>query len=272
MKFKALFVIFNIVLFLSFLTIFLLPFFILDASFMLEFWAKNWYFGAIFLVILALVNLAFLANWKMLSYLEQEDWPALSRYLEGEVFEKGHCSKRKVQLLCDSLLLLGDFATVRKLQDLLAEKKPALLGALGVRFSAAHLLAGDYEAMYALSGAHGASSAGDRDWMSFFAAFSRHMSKKYEESAELMLAILETARDPLVVALSGYISGELLVRMVPSRSEELKAAASGAKTKITAKYTRQKWLGFVEEEKAGIHVVILSKLINELDSWLYGAA
>jgi hypothetical protein len=271
MKFKVLFVIFNIVLFLSFLTIFLLPFFILDASFMLEFWVKNWYFGAIFLVILALVNLAFLANWRMLSYLEQEDWPALSRYLEGEVFEKGHCSKRKVQLLCDSLLLLGDFATVRKLQDLLAEKKPALLGALGVRFSAAHLLAGDYEAMYALSETHGASGS-DRDWMNFFAAFSRHMSKKYDESAELMLAILDKAREPLVVALSGYIAGELLVRMVPARSDELKAAASGAKTKITAKFTRQKWLSFVEEEKAGIHVVILSKLINELASWLYGAA
>lgn len=271
MKFKVLFVIFNIVLFLSFLTIFLLPFFILDASFMLEFWSKNWYFGAIFLVILVLVNLAFLANWKMLSYLEQEDWPALSRYLEGEVFEKGRYSKRKVQLLCDSLLLLGDFATVRKLQDLLEAKKPALLGVLGVRFSAAHLLAGDYESMYALSATHGISAGGDRDWMNFFAAFSRHMSKKYEESAALMLAILEKARDPLVVALAGYIAGELLVRMVPARANELSSAASGAKTKITAKYTRQKWLALVEEEKSGIHVVILSKLIDELCSWLYGA-
>lgn len=271
MKFKVLFVIFNIVLFLSFLTIFLLPFFILDASFMLEFWSKNWYFGAIFLVILGLVNLAFLANWKMLSFLEQEDWPALSRYLEGEVFEKARFSKRKVQLLCDSLLLLGDFATVRKLQELLAEKKPALLGALGVRFSAAHLLAGDYEAMYALASKHEASAGTDRDWMSFFAAFSRHMSKKYEESATLMLSVLEKARDPLVVALAGYIAGVLLVRMVPARSAELSEAADGAKKKITAKYTREKWLAFVEEEKAGIHVVILSKLTDELSSWLYGA-
>ena len=85
MKFKVLFITFNIVLFLSFLTIFLLPFFILDGSFMLEFWSKNWYFGLIFIIILGIVNAAFISNWKMLSFLEREDWPALSS-----------CSKRKL--------------------------------------------------------------------------------------------------------------------------------------------------------------------------------
>ena len=66
----------------------MLPFFILDGSFMAEFWRNNWYFGAIFIVVLVVVNGLFLSQWKMLSCLEREDWPALARLLEGRIIGK----------------------------------------------------------------------------------------------------------------------------------------------------------------------------------------
>jgi hypothetical protein len=272
MKFKVLFVIFNIVLLFSFLTVFLLPFFILDSGFMLDFWSKNWYFGFIFLGILGIVNCAFIMNWKMLSFLEQEDWPALSRYLEGEVLDKKHLSRRKVQLLCDSLLLLGDFPTVNRLESLLSAEKPRLLGSLGVRFASAHLLAGNYESMHDLARSHADDPGADSDWLRFFEGFALHMQKRYAEACDVLLPLSPVARDPLVVALSGYLSGELLARVVPARSAELAATGDAAKKRLTLKYNRDKWERFVEEEKAGVHVVILSKLTGELSPWLFGSS
>jgi hypothetical protein len=267
MKFKILFVIFNIVLFLSFLTIFLLPFFVLDASFLAEFWKKNWYFGLIFIAILALVNGVFFANWKTLSLLENEDWPALSRHLEREILERNRVSRRNVQLLADSLVLLGDFTTMRRLQSALAEKKPPLLDALAERFASGLLLSADYRELYAFSSAY--RNARNRDWMRFFAAFARHMEKKFDESADEMLSLCETARDPLITALSGYFCGVLLLRQLPERSETLEKAGTLAKERVTADYTREKWNRLIGEEKSGIHVVVLTKLVDELDLWLF---
>lgn len=268
MKFKILFVIFNIVLFLSFLTIFILPFFVLDASFLVEFWKKNWYFSLIFILILGIVNGVFFANWKTLSMLENEDWPALSRHLEREVFERNRVSRQKVQLLADSLVLLGDFATLRRLQDTLAERKPTLLDSLAERFASGLLLSADYPALYTFASAY--RDGHNRDWMRFFAAFARHMEKKYAESADGMLSLCETARDPLITALAGYFSQKLLTRLIPERAEDLERSGSVAKERVISSYARDKWNRLVGEEKSAIHVVVLTKLVDELDPWLYG--
>lgn len=267
MKFRILFVIFNIVLFLSFLTIFLLPFFVLDASFLMDFWKKNWYFSIIFIAILGIVNAVFIANWKTLTLLEKEDWPALSRCLERDVFERNRVSRRKVQLLADSLVLLGDFTTMRRLQETLAARKPTILDALAERFASGLLLSADYSALYSFASAY--RDGHNRDWMRFFAAFARHMEKKYAESADGMLSLCETARDPLITALSGYFSQKLLAHQLPERSDALERSGSLAKERIVAAYTREKWIRLVGEEKSNIHVVVMTKLIDELDPWLF---
>jgi len=270
MKFKVLFITFNIVLFLSFLTIFLLPFFILDGSFMVEFWSKNWYFGLIFIAILAIVNGAFISNWKMLSCLEKEDWPALSSWLEAKIIGKKRYSKRKVRLLCDSLLLLGDFTTIRALEAQLRAEKPQMLVSLAVRFCAAQLLASDYESLHQFASDMANTPGADRDWLLFYAAFSRQMAGTPEDCALEMLPLARTARDPVVTAIAAYVCGVLLLKKLPGRHEELEQAADGAKQRVLAKYTRNKWDSMIDESKSDMYVVILSKIIDETTLWLYG--
>ena len=270
MKFKVLFITFNIVLFLSFLTIFLLPFFILDGSFMLEFWSKNWYFGLIFLAILGIVNAAFISNWKMLTCLEQEDWPALSSWLESRIIGKKRYSKRKVRLLCDSLLLLGDFTTIRALEAQLRAEKPQLLVSLAVRFAAAQLLSADYACLHQFASDMANTPGADRDWLRFYAAFSRQMDAHHDDCASEILPLARSARDPLVTAISGYVCGALLAKKLPGRLEELSSAADEAKERILAKYTKQKWISMIDESKSDMYVVILSKIIDETTLWLYG--
>ena len=273
MKFKALFVIFNIVLILSFLTIFLLPFFILDGSFMAEFWRNNWYFGAIFIVVLAVVNGLFLSQWKMLSCLEREDWPALARLLEGRIIGKKHFTKRSVRLYCDSLILLSDFEGLKKLSTSLESGKPTLFARLSPRFAAAAILSGEYDAAYriAMAQVHGLDREGG-EWRAFYAAFSRHLAHKPAEAADGMLALARGARDPIVAVLSGYLCQGVLARSIEGRVPELSAAASEAQLRVGAVFTLDRWTRYVEEAKADMQVVILGKLIAEATAWLFSQA
>ena len=79
MKFGYLLASFNIVLFLCFLTVFLLPAFILDFTFMEEFWTKSWYIGILFLMLILFVNLLYARNRILLQKLEQERFLSLVR-------------------------------------------------------------------------------------------------------------------------------------------------------------------------------------------------
>jgi hypothetical protein len=269
MKFKALFVTFNIVLFLSFLIIFLLPFFILDSTFMLDFWGKNWYFGIVFLVILGVVNVMFLTHWKLLVFLENEDWPGLAQYLETSIFEKKRIVSRDVRLLSDSLLLLGDFATLRKLEKFLRASRPSLLPALAARFAAANVLSADYPAVHELSASLSALKPHKREWLSFYDAFARHLEKNPDAAAEGMIPLAVSASEPLVAALSGYLCGTVLSGRKSSKSDELSSAARSAKERITRKFTEKKWGQYVDESKSDMQVVVVGKLLNETGSWLY---
>lgn len=269
MKFKVLFITFNIVLFLSFLTIFFIPFFILDSNYMMDFWVKNWFFIVFFILIMFVVNMVFFSNWKMLSFLEKEDWPGLSSYLETEIFIKNRFGKRRTALLCDSLLLLRDFETLIKLETLLKTKKPRLFVVLGMKFASFYLLSGNYEAMHSLASGLMDEKGADTEWLSFYAFFSRHLAKKYEEACSGFILLCSSAKDPLVTALSSYMAGVILIRSLPGKEADLSRAAEEAKTRIIGKFTQIKWNTYLEEEKACMHVVVLGKMIGETETWLF---
>ncbi len=269
MKFKALFITFNIVLFLSFVTIFFLPFFILDGTFMRDFWSKNWFFSLIFLLILGIVNSVFLSNWKTLSFLENEDWPGLSAHLEKAVFEKKRYGKRQVSLLCDALLLLGDFDTLMRLQEVLRTQKPHLFALFGVKFAAASLLSKNYGGICTLALQLRDKKEADSDWLLFYEAFAQHLMKKLDVSSADFISLSENAGEPLVTALSGYMAGMVLVRNMPEKNTELSAASAEAKKRVREKYTQGKWKAYIDELKADMHVAVLGKLIDETGVWLF---
>jgi hypothetical protein len=242
---------------------------VLDSSFMLEFWTKNWFFGAIFIFVFLAINAVFLSYWKMLSFLEKEDWPGLSLYLEGEVFERKRYNSRKVRLLCDSLLLLGDFATIGKLEDLLRSERPRLFASIGIRFVAACLLSGDYERMIPLIAELRELKCPDGEWLDFYAAFSGTLRRLPDEAATGFVPLASAGKEPLVVALSGYLAGDVLAKKLPARKDELSGAADSAKSRLTAKYSQKKWAGYIEDMKGDMHVVVLGKLIDESNRWLF---
>ena len=88
MKLKVLFVIFNIVLILLLFTVFFLPLFYADGSFMREFWKANWFFGPVFLILILFVNIMFLKNRLLIKYIESEDWSSWPPYWRKKSIQK----------------------------------------------------------------------------------------------------------------------------------------------------------------------------------------
>ena len=124
MKLKVLFVIFNIVLILLLFTVFFLPLFYADGSFMREFWNTNWFFGPVFLILILFVNIMFLKNRLLIKYIESEDWSSLASLLEKSIYTKKRITYKNSLLLAESLLLLGDFASMNKFCDFLKDNQP----------------------------------------------------------------------------------------------------------------------------------------------------
>ncbi len=81
MKFRTIYILFNVVIAVSFVFVFFLPFFLLGWDYSLEFWKGSWYLALFFIVLLGVLNAFFAWNWKVFSLVEKEDWSGLSAHL-----------------------------------------------------------------------------------------------------------------------------------------------------------------------------------------------
>ncbi|NVP23024.1 hypothetical protein [Treponema phagedenis] len=269
MKLKVLVIIFNTVLILMFSVIFLFPVFFLNGDFMHEFWIKNWFFLPIFFILLGIVNIIFLKNWKLVSYIEEEDWTALTMYLEQEIFDKKKLSYKKVRLLSETLLLLSDFSGLSKLETVLRANKPGYIIKLAPKFAAAKMLSGNYQELCAFSNKLAARPDNTHPWINFYAAFSHQMLKEYTVAAEKFLTLAKTSTDLIIKALSAYFIKEVLSPYLEGKKEKVNQLALSIKDEIKKKYNRNQWDEYIEKEKKEIDVMVLTKIIKETNDWIF---
>src|SRR5262245_61634278 len=97
MKFKTIFIFFNLVLLLSFAFIFLMPLFAVGFAFAVDFWRQNWGMALAFLALVAGLDLYFGRQWTFFSFLEKEDWAGLKTYLEGLLFQKSRITSANIR-------------------------------------------------------------------------------------------------------------------------------------------------------------------------------
>lgn len=279
MKFRILFALFNIVLFLAFLSIIFLPFFAVSPSFMAQFWKDHALVPAFFVACLAALNVLFALNWPVLSLLEREDWPALASYLEASILGKNRFHGRSIRLFLESHLLLGDFGPIETLSDRLARARPALWRRFAPRIAASLILSGDYTKAVEVA----ETALGDtlprqsREWCAFYVGLARFMQRDYAKAASSCIPLARSAVDPLVVALSGYLCAVGAKRDDADRVDgisvppEAPVAAREARDRISSRFGRDSWKRHLERERADIRIVILGTLTDQASTWLFSA-
>jgi hypothetical protein len=271
MKFRTIFILFNVVILTSFLFVFFLPIFLLGPESSIAFWKGNWYLALVFLLLIVGLNAFFLANRKTFSLVEREDWGELSAHLVGLMFPRSRFTTGRVRLLVNAYLLQSDIAGIEALESELEGKKPAILRKNALLFGVTRLLRNrSEEAETFFSKYLDAKDVESRDWLRFDYGFSLVLQKKSGEARPFLEEGLRS-RDPILCLLAAYLLGSVGAAAAPSEDERkaAEAKADAARAKLRKRYSNAKWSKEVERAKSEVHIVILSKLIDDAGAWLY---
>lgn len=269
MKLKVVFIIFNIILVLLVLTVFFFPLIYVGGSFKTEFWRMNWIRLPLFIALILSVDIFFFKNKVLIASIETQDWKTLVHELEIRIYTKKRFSYRNTRLLADTLILLSDFSSINKLCCFLKEKKPKYLSKLALKFTAAKMISGDYAGLFEFTSEMKLKDKRKEEWLNFYSALALHMLKEYSESAVLFNKSCREAKNLLVKCLSSYFTVKVLKNYSKLTLEELEERELLIRSKIKKDYTKTAWKQYVDSEKQEIHVMILTKIIDEVNSWLF---
>jgi len=262
-KFRVIFLLFNVVLVISFLVIYLMPLFIIGWDYTKIFWAANWYLPVIFFAIIAVLNVYFALNWRLFNLLEREDWAGLVSFLEEEIYTKNRIRRQHVRILVNGYLVNSNTDGIGRLEAQVREKRPKLMPSMALSFGVPHLLKNDpvqmeqYFAEFLTK-----RNTRDRNWVLWDHAFALMLQKRREEARGELLGVVKASREPVLRLLSFYLLDAFSDGDVERVLEEGKAS-------LKKRFTPSLWQKELERAKDNVQVVILSKLVQESTEWLF---
>jgi len=275
MKFRTIFTLFNVVILTSFAFVFLMPLFVLGAGSSLDFWKENWYLAGFFLLLVVGLNSFFLANRKVFVLVEREDWGELSAYLVKAMF--GPARSRpwrirsgRVRLLINAYLLQSDAEGIARLESELAAKRPDLLRRNALLFGVTRILRGRAdEAESFLKGYLDGKGVESPDWLGFDYGFCLVMQQRAVEAIPYLEGALGSP-DAVLRALAAYLLGS--IGAASAATDEARARALGKaeaeRERLRKRFDARRWAKEVERAKGEVHIVILSKLVDDAGRWL----
>ncbi len=265
MKLKAIFLLFNGVLVISFLLIFLMPLFLLGADSFSLFWGGHWIIALVFLVTLAAVNGYFGFNWKLFINLEKEDWPALVVFLEDRILRRGLAWPTHVRMLLNAYLITSNTEGILALEAFLRRRSPRLISRFSIPFGIPYLLMKDpavSEAFFASLLAAGAPA--NREWVRWNRSFSLIQMGRPQDARGELSALSGAARDPVVRLLSLYLL-DVLGRGDPAVERSVVEGRRG----LRSAYSAQRLQQVIERSADNMEIVVLSKIVADARLWLY---
>ena len=105
-------------------------------------------------------------------------------------------------------------------------------------------------------------------WIPFYDAFSAQMLRCYREAAEKFSRMLETEQEPLVRLLGVYFMAYGLYHYLGIDKDDADKRIEAEKRKLK-KHSLQYWKKYVQKEKQNIHVLVLTKAIDDALIWLF---
>ena len=271
MKFKMLFILFNISILLFLVIVSILPNFLGGADIAGVFWQSAWPLAAMLVLILLGMDIFYLYNHRLFYLLEREDWPALVLYLEDRIIKRGRYSSPLVRLLANTYLVLSDYRAVMSLETKTAIAKPGLVDANALIFGTARILGKDYEeAVRFFEGKAGKGKSGTAAWVRWYAGFAQLLNGEGDKAADRFAGITEKEDNAVLIGLSSYFLAASLTRMLPLRGMELMTAAMDGKKRVRAALPAQSaWNKEVDKIRSEVYVAVLAKYLEETSEWLY---
>jgi len=264
MRFRVLFVAFNVVLLISFLLIFLMPAFVLGWEYSAVFWRSNWPVGAIFLVVLLSLNLYFVLNWRVFTLLESESWEELTDYLERRMEASGSISRARARILINAYVVSGRIDRITEFEKFLREHRPQLVPRLSMELGVPHLLSRDAESMVDYFEPLVGQRASEQLWVRWGYGFGLMSQTKLEEARTQFMVVLEESDDLLLQPLTAH-----MLEPFGSRDEETAIKVRETRQRLVAKYSRDRFAKELERGRQQLHVLVIASRIEDAHSWLF---
>lgn len=271
MKFKLIFILFSASLLLFLAAIVFIPMIVFSSAF------SGYYFRMIcpFILLWALIFFAFVffyfANRKLFFLLEKEDWPALVRYLEERVIQKGKYSQRLVRLLANSYLVLSDSAGVMNLENKTAAANPALVDNNVLIFGTARILGNDISgAIHFFDSRKEKAKPKYKEWVYWYHGFSLLLNRQFVEAGNEFSFLAQVSKDAVITALSAFFLSEIISKALFEENQELMDISSAAKGRVKMTLPKiEDWRKDVSRLSSEIHAAAISKYLEETGLWLY---
>jgi predicted nucleic acid-binding protein len=265
MKFRLLFIVFNLVIFASFALIFLMPAFVLGWEYAGVFWSTNWPVAAAFLLVLGALNAYFVYNWKVFSLLEQERWEELIEHLERAAFQQKRLTRARAQILINAYVVAGQVDRIRKLERFLRDEKPRLVARLAVQLGIPYLLSQDADSMLAyFADVKEMEGVAQPYWVRWCYAFALMTAGRFDDARPQLVAVLHECRDPLLRSLTAH-----MLEPFAGGDRELRTTVEDARLRLRDKYTRERLDRELERQRQNLQVLFLSPRIEEARDWVF---
>ncbi len=265
MKFKIIFILFNIVVLFSLLIITIMPIFMLGAEYSSFFWSESWYFILAFLIVIGIIDVYFLYNWKIFHFLEEERWQDLSEYLEGRLKPGRILPGYIVRIMINAYMMNGNLKGIETLGELIKEKKPALFRKLLIPFSIPVILKSNPEHMVKyFKPFYRSERVKEHQWVAYLYGFSLLLQKKGDE-ARVPLTELCRQKTPPVLKLLTLYSLSLIRNDVGEEDDCFEKFKSG----LLNEYTSETFKIEIEKNRSNVVVTVLSKFCKDAVQWLF---
>lgn len=268
MKFKTIFLLFNIVILLSFGFIFVMPLIVFGLDYAFLFWGQNWYLALAFFVILGALDSYFFINWKLFRLLEREDWSGLMTFLEALLEKKKVLSLQKTKIYINACLILQKPGKIDDLRRRYLEKKPAFLPKVALNLGLPLILEGkaqeieDYFSPFVNAG----KKYADGPWMQWALAFALLLRQEFNPGKEILFALAGRKKEPVLQLLTLYLLNNLR-----ESDPEVRRVLDPFALELKGRLTDKEWDSHIEGMKEKIILVLfMNKLIGEARTWLAG--
>jgi hypothetical protein len=276
LKFKFIFIVFHIMVLILLAAVSAVLFFSFGAETALQYWQSSWLPLVIVIVVIAVLDLFYAVNYRLLVFLEREDWPAVAQYLEPRIGKHGRYSHTQVRLLANTYLVLSDTASVIALENKLGKEKPELVEQYALIFGTARILNRNItgavrffsERCTAASSAH--RKPPEQTWIQWFYSFSLMLDHQFALAAEQFTVVLRQSPDVLPVGLAAFFLVDVLAKVLPEQSDRLNGAAAESRDRVrTILPTASNWHKEFTKQQNTIYIAILSRYAHDAENWLY---
>jgi membrane protein implicated in regulation of membrane protease activity len=266
-KLKTIFVIFNFLIGLSFLFVFFMPALFLGWDYTRVFWGENWYLAVLFIAVLALLNGYFGANWRLFTALEHEDWNEVATVMERRIYTRHRYTRGNIRLLVNAYVVSSQIPRIGELETHLREHSPRALTRNALLIGIPHLLSNDGGEMVAYYGAFLDQVRGEEErWIRWSYAFALMLDRRLDEAKDALLELARGVKPGIIQGLSVY-----LLDAYVGRDETVGSQVAELRQNLTTTMSRAQWQKAVERRRSELYVLVLSKLLGDVETWLYDA-